>query len=252
MTEEAVIDIQGVDYSYGSEQVLEDIDFTVGANEMICIVGPNGGGKTTLLKIIVGLLRPGCGRVKVFGKPPYQVRNRIGYMPQNPRLDPDFPINVLDVVLTGRLERRILGPYSRLDKEKARQALADVEMADLASRPLADLSGGQRQRVLIARALATEPQLLVLDEPTANIDPAQERLLYEILQNLKQRMTILLVTHDYVSDMVEEVVCVNRGIEYHPTSRIAEHGMADLNCDFGRIVRHDKSLEGGIRRGRDD
>ncbi len=249
MTREPVIEITDVSYSYGGTPALKDINLTVGRNELVCIVGPNGGGKTTLLQIIIGLLRPAGGRVRLFGRPPAQVRDRIGYMPQNPHHDPGFPINVLGVVLMGRLERRRFGPYSRADRKAAQRALEDVEMDALARRPFSALSGGQRQRVLIARALATDPQLLVLDEPTANIDPEQERHLHGILHRLKERMTILMVTHDFVPEMVEEVLCVNRSIEVHPTSRIEGHGAEEVFGESGRIVRHDRSVwdagEGG-------
>ena len=243
MTAEPVIEITDMSYSYGSVPALKNINFTVGQNELICIVGPNGGGKTTLLKIIVGLLHPDIGRVRVFGRPPSQARKLIGYMPQNAHLDPAFPIQVFEVVLMGRLERRRFGPYSRADRHAAYNALGDVGMETMADRPFSALSGGQRQRVLIARALATEPGLLVLDEPTANVDPEQERHLNEILNRLKERMTILMVTHDFVSEMVEEVVCINRGIEIHPTSVIEEHAAADIALGAGRIVRHDRRVE---------
>ncbi len=242
MTEAPVVEIKDMSYSYGAVPALKDVNFVAGQNELICIVGPNGGGKTTLLKVIVGLLRPDSGEVRVFGRPPTRVRDRIGYMPQNPRHDLSFPVNVLEVVLMGRLERRLFGPYTGADREAARRALGEVDMDGFARRPFSDLSGGQRQRVLIARALSSDPQLLVLDEPTANIDPGQERHLHEILQRLKKRITILMVTHDFVSDTVEEVVCVNRGIEEHPTSLIEGHTAAELYAGHGRVVRHDRNV----------
>jgi len=242
MIEQPVVEIKDLYYYYGGVPALESVNFTVGKKELVCLVGPNGGGKTTLLKIIIGLLRPDRGEVRVFGRAPAQVRRLIGYMPQSPQHDLSFPVNVMDVVLMGRLERRLLGPYPKPDKEAAREALEEVDMAGFERRSFAALSGGQRQRVLIARALATEPELLVLDEPTANIDPEQEKHLHEILQRLNTRMTIMMVTHDFVSDMVEEVVCVDRGIEIHPTSRFKGHGRAGIPGGQGRIVRHDRSV----------
>ena len=243
MTQQSpIIEIKDLYFSYGEVSVLERINFTVDRKELICMVGPNGGGKTTLLKIILGLLRPDGGWVRVFGHSPSQVRHRMGYMPQNPQHDLGFPVSVLEVVLMGRLERRLFGPYPGCDKDAAREALKEVGMDGYADRPFSALSGGQRQRVLIARALSTKPDLLILDEPTANIDPEQERQLHEIVENLAGQMTILMVTHDFVPELVEEVVCVNRSIEVHPTSRIEGHGAEDLYGGAGRIVRHDQNV----------
>ncbi len=242
MNEKPVIELTDVCFSYGSFEVLRDVNFTVGENQLVCVVGPNGGGKTTLLKIIVGLLQPDSGQARVFGGPPHQARNLIGYLPQSTNHDPSFPVSVLEVVLMGRLQKRLFGPYRKTDYKIARESLQEVDMADFVERPFAALSGGQRQRVLIARALATQPRLLILDEPTANIDPAQERCLHEILQRLRQRMTIVMVTHDFVSELVEEVVCVNRTIEVHPTSRVVGHGGAEPEGAAARVVRHDCKL----------
>ncbi len=239
---EPVIEIKNLSFSYGATLALMNINFTAYENELICIVGPNGGGKTTFLKLVMGLLKPDKGSIKVFNSRPSQVSSRIGYMPQNPQHDLSFPINVLEVVLMGRIERRLFGPYRSEDKEAAIDALTEVEMQDFSERPFSELSGGQRQRVLIARALGTSPDMLILDEPTANIDPEQEHQLNKILEKLKERMTIIMVTHDYVSEIVQEVVCINRGLEIHPTSRLDSHGFEHVYNASGRIVRHDRKL----------
>jgi zinc transport system ATP-binding protein len=175
------------------------------------MVGPNGGGKTTLLRLILGLLTPTRGTVRVFGQPPALVRRRIGYMPQHAQLDPQFPVRALDVVMMSCLRPGRFGPFGRADKRRALAALDEVGLTDLARRPFAALSGGQRQRVLIARALACEPELLLLDEPTANLDPRARRQLLSLLPTLPQ--TQLIATHDLeaVAELCPRVLLLDRG-----------------------------------------
>ena len=220
---EPVVRLDGVTFAYGEHTVLEDVDLELAAGDFVSVIGPNGGGKTTLLRLILGLLEPDRGTVRLFGRPPARARQRIGYMPQFALLDAAFPVNVMDVVLMGRLGRGApLGPFRAADREVARRALADVELAGQERRPFADLSGGQRQRVLIARALACEPELLLLDEPTASLDPGVQDELYELLHRLKERMTVVLVSHDVgtVSQHVDRIVCVNVRVAQHPSSAI--------------------------------
>lgn len=164
MSADPAIEISGLSFGFDSLLVLEKVDLTIPKGDFVSMVGPNGGGKTTLLRLILGLLRPERGTVRVFGKPPAEARRLIGYMPQYAHLDPRFPVRVLDVALMGCLGRH-LGPFSRADRARAREALGEVGLADYAKRSFSALSGGQRQRVLIARALACEPRLLLLDEP---------------------------------------------------------------------------------------
>ena len=249
MSEAPVIEIENVDFAYNGVPILEDVDLTIRPRELVCIVGPNGGGKTTLVKLIMGLLKPDRGNIRVFGQSPAQVRDRIGYLPQHAMHDPRFPITVIEVVLMGRVERTWIGRYSPEDKEAARRALEEMGMSDYAESPFSELSGGQRQRVMIARALSTEPDLLVLDEPTSNVDIILENRLYDILHELSERMTVLTVTHDLVSDLVEEVVCVNRNVHIHPTTEVREHGLADLYAGVGRMVHHDRHV---AERGKQD
>mgnify|MGYP000235856982 CR=1 FL=1 len=233
--------LEHVSFRYAEHLILDDVNLSVAGRELISIVGPNGGGKTTLLRLILGLLQPTAGRVRLFGAPPAQTRCRVGYMPQHPQFDPHFPVTAREVVLMGRVERRRFGPYRRADLEAALAALADMQIADLASAPFQTLSGGQRQRVLIARALACEPDLLLLDEPTANVDLAAETKLFEILQTLNRRMAILIVSHDlgFVSRVVSTVVCVNRRVVVHPTSEITGEIIAEIYGSDLRMVRHD-------------
>ena len=238
---EPVISLRDVSFSYDGMRVIENADVTVRDREWACVVGPNGGGKTTLLKLVLGLVQPEAGEVRVFGGSPERARLRVGYMPQRVQHDPQFPVTVTDVVLMGRLGRRLGGPYSKADREAAQVALEEVALAELAKRPFSALSGGQQQRVLIARALACEPDLLLLDEPTANIDALVETKLFEILQALNARMTILMASHDlgFVSSLADSVICVNRRVIIHPTSEITGEIIRDIYGGDLRLVRHD-------------
>lgn len=223
MAERTAIRFDQVTFSYGGSLVLENINFAISEGEFAAIIGPNGGGKTTLLKLMLGLLEPQRGFVRIFGLKPDAARRSIGYMPQHPRLDPQFPVTVSDVVLLARLGGgRKLGAYRKSDRNAALDALASVGLAQLADRPFSALSSGQRQRVLIARALASDPELLLLDEPTANLDPSVQDELYELLHRLNDELTVLVVSHDvgFVSKYVQKVVCVNRRAVLHPVSEV--------------------------------
>jgi len=241
-----VISLHDVTFSYGGEPVLEDVNLSVGEREAVCIVGPNGGGKTTLVKLILGLLTPQRGEVRVFGQPPRRARLRAGYMPQHIQHDPQFPVTVMDIVLMGRLGQGgwggVLGWHGRADRRAALDALAQVDMEGIERRPFAALSGGQRQRVLIARALACKPELLLLDEPTSNVDSLVEAKLLDLLRELNRRMTIVMVSHDlgFVSGLVEKVICVNRRVVIHPTSQMTGQAIRDIYGGEVRMVRHNE------------
>ncbi|HNY64570.1 MAG TPA: metal ABC transporter ATP-binding protein [Deltaproteobacteria bacterium] len=240
---EPVIELADVSFSYNGTPVLENISLSVPEHDFLSIVGPNGGGKTTILKLVLGLVKPRKGRVSVFGLPPEKARTRIGYMPQSAALDKLFPVSVLDVVLMGRLGTGAsFGLYTRKDRQAAEEALRQVELFDARNRPFADLSGGQHQRVLIARALVSHPDLLLLDEPTANVDVAVETEFYEFLRGLSQSMTIVLVTHDlgFVSKYVKNVACVNRRLLCHPTCDISGEVISEIYGAKVHMVRHDE------------
>jgi len=242
VTPTPAIVLENLTFSYGGTPVLENVNATIDVEDFACLVGPNGGGKTTLIKLVLGLLRPDSGRVTLFGRPPRETRSRVGYVPQYFQFDLFFPIKVLDVVLMGRLDRhRAFGHYAHKDADAARDALAQVDLPNLADRPFAALSGGQRQRVLIARALAAQPDLLILDEPMANIDPAVQNELYEVLKALLGRLTIVMVTHDmgFVSTLVNRVVCVNRTVWIHPTTELTGEFICNLYGSDVSMVRHD-------------
>lgn len=240
-TEPVVIDMAGVAFAYDGREVLGDVNLQIRHCELIAVIGPNGGGKTTLLLLILGLLRPNRGRITVLGGSPAEVSRRIGYVPQHLQFDPNFPVTVGDVVLMGRAGRSRLGFYSRLDREAAREALAVVDLAAMDGRPFSRLSGGQRQRVLIARALAGSPELLLFDEPTANVDSHAGEALHEVLFQLSQRMAVLVVSHDigFVAKQISSVVCVNHEVKVHPVSELAGRNIIDLYGRDMSLIRHD-------------
>ena len=241
-----VVSVENVNYGYGDQIVLENINLQIERNDFVGVIGPNGSGKTTLLKLILGLLPPRSGTVRLFGLPPARGRRFVGYVPQRVNFNPDFPISVLDVVLMGRLRHGPrLGPvYRREDRAAAEQALETMEVADLSRRRIGDISGGQLQRVLIARALAGAPRLLALDEPTANVDIRFQQEIQEILRRLNERMTILMISHDlgFVSGYVGRVACLNRTLVCHPTSHITGEIIDELYRGHVHMVRHSDKL----------
>lgn len=242
MARQPVVSLSDVTFSYGGPPALEDVNVSVHQREAVCIVGPNGGGKTTLVKLILGLLRPQRGQVSVFGQPPHLARLRIGYMPQHVQYDPLFPATVMDIVLMGRLGQSLSGWPGRADRQAAVDALAQVDMGEFRRRPFAALSGGQRQRVLIARALCGNPELLLLDEPTSNVDSLVEARLLDLLRDLNRQMTIVMVSHDlgFVSGLVETAICVNRRVVVHPTSEMTGAAINDIYGGEVRRVRHNE------------
>ncbi|MFQ5791161.1 MAG: metal ABC transporter ATP-binding protein, partial [Acidobacteriota bacterium] len=188
-----VVEIRDLYLSLKGVPVLEAVNLTLEEGDYLGLIGPNGGGKTTLLKVVLGLAEPDRGTVQVFGEPPARARGRIGYVPQCAGFDADFPVSVLDVVLMGRLGsprlgRRLTGD----DRRVALEALEKVEMIEHTRRQIGRLSGGQLQRVLFARALALEPRLLLLDEPTASVDSRAGRGIYELLGELSRELTVVL------------------------------------------------------------
>lgn len=241
MMNTAIISFQDVDFSYNSEPILKDVNLEIHPGEFVSVIGPNGGGKTSLLLLALGMLRPNRGTVQVFGRAPERERSRLSYVPQFTRFDPLFPVTVYDVVQMGRLGRFWTGPYRKEDREAALTALEQVGLAELRRRSFSELSGGQRQRVLIARALATEPEVLLLDEPTANVDRLATDKLYELLVELNQRLTVVLVSHDLgiVSRFVSSVVCVNKTVFTHPVSELTGEMIRDLYGGEIALVRHD-------------
>lgn len=229
------IDCQQLGFRYRPEgpPVLDGVSLQVGGTDFLGLIGPNGGGKTTLLRILLGLLRPSGGSVRLFGQTPERAARRVGYVPQHARIDRDVPHTAREVVLTGRLGRSPWGfRYARAHREQAAAMLEQVGLADLAERRIKELSGGQRQRVLIARALAAEAELLIMDEPMTGVDTMQEGTLMELLHRLNRQMPVILVSHDlgFVSRHVTQVACLNRTLVVHD---VAEMDREALIAHYG-------------------
>ena len=238
---QAAIRIRDLSFAYEQIQVLCNVHLDIWPADSICIVGPNGGGKTTLIKLILGLLSPDQGTIRIFDLKPEEARLRIGYVPQYANYDPHFPISVRDVVLMGRLGGSLRGKYSSTDRDLALAALEKTGLADLAGRSFASISGGQRQRTLIARALASGGEILILDEPTANIDHESEVRFFDLLQELNQDKTILMVTHEvgFAARFFKRIACVNRQVIIHPTSELTGRLIQDMYGGDLQMIRHD-------------
>ena len=238
---DTVIDLENVTFSFGGPAAVQNVHLVVEAGEFLGIVGPNAGGKSTLLKLILGLLEPQRGRIRVLGRAPAEASRSVGYVPQYPSFPRDFPISVEQAVLMGRLgSGPMLGGYRRADREAARRFMEEVEIGELGPRQIGTLSGGQLQRVLLARALVGEPQILILDEPTANIDQRLESDIFDLLELLNERMTILVVSHDvaFISSYVNRVACLNRTLVCHHTDAIDGQVIQELYGENVRMVAH--------------
>jgi zinc transport system ATP-binding protein len=237
-----IIEIKDLWFSYNSIPVLEAVNLQVNRGDFLALLGPNGGGKTTLLKLMLGILKPTRGTVHVFATPPRESSHRLGYMPQHINVNQSFPISVLDAVLMGRLRPgRGWSRYTRKDKMAAEQALKRVEMWEYRNRRAGELSGGQAQRVFIARALVAEPEAILLDEPTASVDTKHQTDLFDILKELNETVTIVVVSHDVgiISSHVKSVACVNQQVYYHDGAEITGE-MIDLayQCCPVDLVAH--------------
>jgi zinc transport system ATP-binding protein len=228
-----LVELDDVWAHYDGLPVLEAIDLIVEDHDFLGIIGPNGGGKTTLLKVILGLIRPDRGSVKVLGKDPAVNRMYIGYTPQHKEFDREFPISVMDVVLIGRLGRTgLFRRYGEEDYRAAKDALDKVGMYDFKDRQIGKLSGGQRQRVYIARAIVSEPKVLLLDEPMAGVDSTMQGELYDLFKELNDKCAIVMVSHDIsaVSVHVDKVACLNHRLYYHGSKELLSE---DIEAAYG-------------------
>ncbi|MBT3276248.1 MAG: ABC transporter ATP-binding protein [Spirochaetales bacterium] len=241
----SILVFKHVNFSYRDVPVLTDVNFEVNAGEFVSVIGPNGGGKTTLARLILGLAHPTQGDIQLFGVPPSLSRRRVGYVPQYTQFDPQFPISVLDVILMGRM-RRGIGFLGKKNKDYALSALEQVGLQDHAGFQFSSLSGGQRQRVLIARALVSEPEILLLDEPTSNVDIAVEDRLSSMLESFAKSMTVILITHDlgFVSHLVTNLLCVNETVRFHPTYEVTSEMIHSLYEGKIRMVDHGEAEKG--------
>lgn len=233
---DTILELKHVSAGYDGSPVLEDVCLQVHEKDFIGVIGPNGGGKTTLLKIILGLLKPEKGEV-VYHRSKH---NLFGYLPQNNRFDRNFPINVTEVVLSGLLsEKGLTGRYTREDRKKAKMLLEKYGMGRYLNTPIGELSGGQMQRVFLCRAIVSSPQLLILDEPTTYVDCDFEKELYNILRELNQTLSIIMVSHDLgtICSYVKTIACVNRGLHYHHSNLISPEQLKSYHCPI-ELISH--------------
>ena len=222
-----IVKANKINFSYNKQsRVLTNISFEVFENDYIGLVGPNGGGKSTLLKIILGLLKPAQGKIDVFGLNPKKARNKIGYVPQYNKIDLDYPISAWDVVMSGFLgKKRIGSSFNKDEKNNAEKVFKDLKLFQLKDHVIGELSGGQRQRIMIARALVRDPKLLLLDEPTNSVDGKSGRDLYELLRELNNNMAIIIVSHDIdmISRYVKRIFCLNNRIIRNEAANITSY-----------------------------
>lgn len=221
-----IISLENVSFAYQNTLILKDATFNISAGEFVGIFGPNGGGKTTLLKLIMGFLKPASGHIRTFGSSPQQTQNKIAYVPQRQPFDSDFPISTLELVLSGRLSRLPWhGGFSSDDIAAAAQQLEKVGLSHVLHHAYGTLSGGQAQRALIARALVSDSELLLLDEPTTGVDYEAEEEIYAILEELKGHITIMIVTHHLRTAVhqVHRALCVNKTVVSLQPEEVCEH-----------------------------
>jgi len=237
-----IIHLEDVWFSFNGTPALEGVSLDIYERDFLGIIGPNGGGKTTLLKLILGLLAPDRGMIRIMGEPPERHRTDIGYVPQYRTFDFGYPISVIEVVLMGRLGHihRPFRKYRLEDRKIAEECLAMMDIADIADRQVDQLSGGQQQKVILARALATEPRVLLLDEPTNQVDVRTEVHFFEILRQLHEDMAIVLVTHDIgaVSIYVDRIACLNRRLFVHDSGEITEDVLAETYQCPVELIAH--------------
>ncbi len=217
------IEVSNLSFSYDKTPILQKAHVKVPAGTFVGIIGPNGGGKTTFLKLLMGFLTPESGSIQLFGKSPSQMRHRIGYVPQVSQTDRDFPITVLELVMLGAISNQFSYPSD--GKDRAQKLLEELGLSAHRSKAFSSLSGGLAQRALLARALLSNPDLLLLDEPTANIDPMSKSTILNKLSEFKEKKTILLVTHDLktIIERVDQVLCVQNQITPYLPELLCEH-----------------------------
>lgn len=226
MTSNIAISLNQVSVYYGQVCALHNIDMDIHDKEFLTIIGPNGGGKTTLSRAMLGMLPITAGSISIYGNEPKHSAGLIGYVPQFVKIEHKFPINVFEVVLTARLRPGMnwFHRYTAEDRHVVEDVLQRLHLSDIKHRQIGQLSGGQLQRVFIARALAIQPKILILDEPTANVDPASRQLIYDLLFELNQEMAVILISHDseFISQCRCTVACIEKTCIYHGSSELPE------------------------------
>lgn len=245
-----IIEVQEASVRYGDVLALDHVSFSVEKGTFVGVIGPNGGGKTTLIKVLLGLISPDSGQVRIHSDRP------IGYVPQFNNFERKFPITVCKVILMGGMssQKRIFHRYTAEDKRKVESLMEQLGIRDLKDRPISQLSGGQMQKVLIARALMTDPDILILDEPTASVDSASRTEIYQLLNALKGDKTILIISHDTgsISSYIDAIACLNVRLDYHESGQLTAESLANIYGCPVDLVAHGvphrvlpEHLEGG-------
>ncbi|MBI9033903.1 MAG: ABC transporter ATP-binding protein [Bacteroidales bacterium] len=241
MKDKTLIKLSNVSAGYSDFIALQNINFEICEHDFIGVIGPNGGGKTTLLKVILGLLEPMKGKID-YSFTSENGHSQLGYLPQVSLTDKKFPITVLEIVLSGLIhKKRLFGKYTKNEKHQALQLLDEVGVAHLARKTIGEISGGQMQRVMLARAIVSSPQVLILDEPNTYVDNKFEHDLYHALKKLNEKMAIVMVSHDIgtISANVKTIACVNKELHYHASSKITQEQLTSYNCPIQLITHGD-------------
>lgn len=232
-----LLSLQNVSVGYNQKAVLEDVNLDVYEHDFIGIIGPNGGGKTTLVKAILGLVPLIAGKIE------YNLKSKnIGYLPQHFHFDKQFPIRVIDVVLSGLFDsKKNILRFSKQERKQAKEILEKMGILNLSNSLISEMSGGQMQRVLLSRAMISNPEILILDEPTSYIDSNFEKELHETLKHLNETTTILMVSHDIgtISYYVKSIACVNKSLHYHKSNVITQEQLQQYNCPIQLITHGD-------------
>jgi zinc transport system ATP-binding protein len=233
-----ILEISSASAGYNEDIILKDVNLEIFDNDFIGVIGPNGGGKTTLLKLLLGELTPIKGKVTYYSTSANETL--FGYLPQSVSIDKKFPITVLEVVLSGLMSKKgVAGRYTASDKKLALEMLDKIGIANLRNCTIGELSGGQLQRTFLSRALVSHPRLLILDEPNTFVDNKFEKELYELLKELNKDMAIVMVSHDLgtITSYVKTIACVNRNLHYHPSNSITSEQLAAYDCPI-QIIAH--------------
>jgi zinc transport system ATP-binding protein len=239
MKNNKIIELKNVSAGYNGETIIEDVSLEIFRNDFIGVIGPNGAGKTTLIKTILRLITPYKGEINYFFKA-RKSEAPIGYLPQVNTIDNRFPITVKDVIMSGLLSRKkLIKRFTKEEKQKADILIKQMKIEKIASKPIGELSGGQMQRVFLCRAIISDPELLILDEPNTFVDNKFESELYEILKKLNEKMAIVVVSHDIgtISTYVKTIACVNRKVHYHKSNIISQEQLDSYNCPI-QLITH--------------
>jgi len=236
-----LIELKDVTAGYGEKIVLRDVSLDLWEDDFLGIIGPNGGGKTTLLKVILGLLSPLSGSIQFFQSETKVSSLKIGYLPQLNLIDKKFPISVREVISSGlSSEKPLFRGFNREQKEQIEKVIAQMGLEELETRPIGELSGGQLQRVLLGRSIVSQPQVLILDEPSSYVDKRFESQFYKLLEEINKQSAIILVSHDIgtVLSMVKNIACVNETIHYHSGADVSEEWLGEKYACPIELIGH--------------